>query len=193
MYFFEWNLSDSVEGVLNKGGCWKVKTFTAMNRWLDFTEQILRKVHWTCSCAQSQEPNLRGGAKYAKYAGDGGWAWCKTKYAKQLFVYTRQAGYWLVRRKKKTSCWQIPFWLCASSWLPIWVDQNVRLLHIFIEFKLLSHYCHICCIKIFGRDWNICKNMYFVRTLGAANRKIWFASVYISSFNPESAFKWCFS
>ena len=25
-------------------------------------------------------------------------------------------------------------------------------LYIFIEFKLLSHYCHICCIKIFGRD-----------------------------------------
>ena len=65
--------------------------------------------------------------------------------------------------------------------------------YIFIEFKLLSHYWHICCMIIFGRDWNICRNVYFVRTLGAADRKIWFASVYISRFNPESTFKWCYS
>ena len=113
-----------------------------MNRWLDFTEQILRKVHWTCTCAQSQGPNLRGGAKYAKYAGDGRWAWCKTKYAKQLFVNTLLAGYWLVRWKKKTSCWQIPFWLCAPSWLPIWVDHYVRLLHIFIYTHIYNEYIH---------------------------------------------------
>ena len=65
--------------------------------------------------------------------------------------------------------------------------------YIFIEFKLLSRYWHICCMIIFGRDWNICRNVYFVRTLGAADRKIWFASVYISRFNPEITFKWCFS
>ena len=119
-----------------------------MNIWLDFTEQILRKVHWTCTCAQSQGPNLRGGAKYAKYAGDGRWAWCKTKYAKQLFVNTLPAGYWLIRRKKKTSCCQFGLTIMC-------------VFYIFIEFKLLSHYWHICCMIIFGRDWNIWRNMYF--------------------------------
>ena len=119
-----------------------------MNRWLDFTEQILRKVHWTCTCAQSQGPNLRGGAKYAKYAGDGRWAWCKTKYAKQLFVNTLLAGYWLVRWKKKTSCWQIPFWLCAPSSLPIWVDQYICAS---FTYSLNSSSCHI--IDTFAVCW----------------------------------------
>ena len=70
---------------------------------------------------------------------------------------------------------------CASFTYIHWVQAPVTLLP------------HLLLLIIFGLDWNICRNMYFVRTLGAADRKIWFASVYISRFNPESTFKWCFS
>ena len=105
--------------MLKKEGCWKdIKSFTALNRWLRCTEQILSQVHWTRLVTD--------------------WSGGKRRRAVDRFHFD-----------------------CVR---PLRCQFGLTIMcvfYIFIEFKLLSHYWHICCMIIFGRDWNIWRNMYF--------------------------------